>query len=249
MILPQPPQRPLVFGHRGASALAPENTLAAFRLAEAQGADGIELDARLSRDGQVMVLHDGGVKRVTGADGVLAKLTRAEIQRLDAGQHKGATFAGERIPALEEVFEACGDRIFYDLEMKNLTAPNNGLEARVLALVRRYHLEERVLITSFNPRAVAYFQRELPQAPAGLLLIGGWAGQVEESLARRSAAANLVGIFHAGYSPEFPRRLKERRVLVWGVQTDADVRRAAELGASGVIADDPGKARQALEAV
>jgi glycerophosphoryl diester phosphodiesterase len=237
---------PLVLGHRGACAHAPENTLASFRLAMEQGADGIELDVRLTRDGAVMVLHDAGVDRVTTGRGKMAQLTADEIRRLDAGSRCGPAFAGERIPSLEEVFAAFGDRAVYDLEIKNFDAPGNGLEGNVLALVRRFDLEKRVIISSFNPLAVRYFRRELPQAPAALLLLGGAAGRLEESMISRWASPDLVGLYHTGLTDQFLARQGERKSLVWGVASPGDVRRAVKNGALAVIADDPGMARRAF---
>jgi glycerophosphoryl diester phosphodiesterase len=237
----------LVFGHRGDCAHAPENTLAAFRMALERGADGIELDARLTRERTVMVLHDAGVERVTHAHGKMAELTTEEIQRLDAGSPFGPEFQGERIPALEEVFAAFGDRPIYDLEIKNFEAPGNGLEGKVLELVRRFGLEKRVIISSFNPLAVRYFRRELPQAPAGLLLLGGVAGRMEESLISRWAAPELVGLYHIGLTEGFLARQGERMCMVWGTMTPAEVCRAVRCGAVAVIADDPAMARGAVE--
>ena len=195
--------KPLVLGHRGASAHAPENTLAAFRLALEQGADGIELDARLTRDREVMVLHDAGVERVSGGAGQMSELTRAEIQRLDTGSRFGPAFSGERIPALEEVFTTFGDRPVYEIEIKNFSSPGDGLEGKVLGLILRFGLQQRVLITSFNPLAVRFFRRELPQAPAGLLLLAGWAGRLEETLLLGWTSGNLIGLASSGLSKVF----------------------------------------------
>jgi glycerophosphoryl diester phosphodiesterase len=237
--------KPLVLGHRGDCAHAPENTLASFRMALEQGADGIELDARLTRDRAVMVLHDAGVERVTHARGKMAGLTMEEIRCLDAGSYFAPAFRGERIPALEEVFAAFTDRPIYDLEIKNFEAPGNGLEAKVLELVRRFGLEKRVIISSFNPLAVRYFRRELPQAPAGLLLLGGGAGRLEETLVSRWAAPELVGLYHTGLTDRFMTRQGERHFMVWGTATPAEVCRAVGCGAVAVIADDPAMARKA----
>ncbi len=242
-----PFNKPLVIGHRGASVLAPENTLASFRLALDQGADGIELDARLTRDRVVMILHDAGVERVSQGTGRMSKLTRVEIQRLDAGSRFGPAFRGERIPTLEEVFTAFGDRPVYDLEIKNFDAPGNGLEQKVLELVCRFGLQQRVMITSFNPLAVRFFRRELPQAPTGLLFLAGGAGRLEETLLNRWASYTLTGLAFSGLSAAFIARQKSRAVLVWGVQTADEVLRAVQLGAAGVIADDPGMVRRTLQ--
>jgi glycerophosphoryl diester phosphodiesterase len=240
-----PFRRPLVLGHRGACAHAPENTLAAFRMAMEEGADGIELDAHLTRDGEVVVMHDENVERTTNGHGRLSQLTMEEVRRLDAGIRYGDQFSGEHVPTLAGVFEALGDEPVYDLELKNLTNPANGLERKVVDLVRRYGLEKRVLATSFNPLAVRAFRKVIPEAPCGLLLLGGKAGRLEETLIGHWAAPELVGLYHAGLSGRFPVR---DVVLVWGPRTPKEVRRSIELGAAGVIVDDPGMARRILAA-
>jgi len=241
-----PFQKPLVLGHRGDCAHAPENTLSAFRLALESGADGIELDARLTGDNTVMVLHDATVDRVTNGHGRLANMTRAAVERLDAGTGVHPRFAGERIPSLQLVFETFGAVPIYDLEIKNFDAPFNGLEPKVLELVRRFGLEQRVIITSFNPFAVRFFKQRLPQAPVGLLLSGGRWGGLVGVLFSRWASAGLVGLASGEFSAGFPARHKGREILVWGVKTPEEVRHAVKDGAAVVIADDPEMARNAL---
>src|SRR5512147_1098251 len=98
--------RPLVLGHRGASAAAPENTLAAFRLAMEQGADGVELDVHRCATGEVVVIHDEDARRTAGADLRVAASPLAALRALDAGGWRGERFQGERIPLLAEVLEA-----------------------------------------------------------------------------------------------------------------------------------------------
>ena len=177
-----PFHKPLVLGHRGDYSHAPENTLSAFHLALESGADGFELDARLTSDDVVMVLHDATVDRVSNGKGRLAQLTREAVAGLDSGIGFHPRFAGEQIPTLQRVFETFGTTPVYDLEIKNFDAPNNGLEHRVLELVHQFRLEQRVMVTSFNPLAVRFFRQHLPQAPAGLLLLGGRLGKLEEVL-------------------------------------------------------------------
>src|SRR5512138_1004030 len=103
---PRAPGRPLVLGHRGASADAPENTLAAFRLAVDQGADGVELDVWRCATGEVVVHHDADTRRTAGERVRIDRATWAELRALDVGAWKGAPFRGERIPTLAEVLEA-----------------------------------------------------------------------------------------------------------------------------------------------
>jgi len=103
---PRAEGRPLVLGHRGASAEAPENTLAAFRLALEQGADGVELDVWRCGTGEVVVFHDEDARRLAGAPLAIARTPWGLLRRLDVGSHRGGRFRGERIPLLPEVLEA-----------------------------------------------------------------------------------------------------------------------------------------------
>ena len=98
----------LLFGHRGYSAIAPENTLAAFRSLIDHQIPGVELDVHLSRDGNVVVIHDGNLKRTTGKDSLVQECTAAQIRTLDAGLWFGEKFKGEKIPLLGEVFALLG---------------------------------------------------------------------------------------------------------------------------------------------
>src|SRR5512143_1091036 len=116
----QPRSQPLVIAHRGSAAYAPENTLAAFQLAAEQGADAIELDVDLTRDGHMVIMHDATIDRTTDGHGRVGDLTLEELRRVDAGAWKDAAFQGERVPLLEEVFEAVGQRLLINVEIKGM---------------------------------------------------------------------------------------------------------------------------------
>ena len=143
--------RPAIFAHRGASAHAPENTLAAFKTALEQGADAIELDAKLSSDGIVVAIHDESVNRTTGAPGLVSQTSLAGLRALDAGSFLSDKFCGEKIPTLEEVFEAVGQRTFINVELTNYKTPDDHLIESVCMLVRKFRMQERVLFSSFLP--------------------------------------------------------------------------------------------------
>src|SRR5512145_3196062 len=117
--------KPLIFAHRGASAHAPENTLAAFELAIAQNADALELDVKLSADGHAVVIHDTTVDRTTGSEGRVKDLSLAELRSLDAGTFFSEKYSGERIPTMEEVFESVGKRILINVELTNSNSPRD----------------------------------------------------------------------------------------------------------------------------
>jgi len=161
--------RPFIWAHRGASRIAPENTLASFNLAAAQGADGIELDAQLCRSGEVVVFHDTSLGRVAGHPGLIAEATWTELQRLDLGSRKAARWAGERIPLLAEVLDQTPKHLFVNVEIKCERADDRGLTEQVIDVVRACCATERVLFSSFNPLCLARARALAPDVPRALL--------------------------------------------------------------------------------
>ncbi|MDY7040456.1 MAG: glycerophosphodiester phosphodiesterase family protein, partial [Chloroflexota bacterium] len=163
-------RRALNFAHRGASAQAPPNTLSAFRLAAELKADGVELDVQLSRDGEAVVIHDFMVDATTNGSGPVAEKTLAELQALDAGSWFDAAFAGEHIPALQEVMDAVGHRLLLNIEIKlPFTLANAGLEAEVVRLIEDNELLDRVIVSSFHPLALRRVKSLNRRIPTGLL--------------------------------------------------------------------------------
>ncbi len=239
---------PVIFGHRGASAHAPENTLASFQLALAQGADAIELDAKLSADGQVMVFHDPTLDRTTDGTGRLSQKTMAELRALDAGSFFSDKFRGEKIPLLDEVFEAVGKKMFINVELTNYAAPRDRLVEKVCELIGRHALEKSVLLSSFLASNLSRAARLLPEVPRGLLALGGWMGAWARSFGFD------FGEYHALH-PCLPdvnlrqvqrvHRLK-RRIHVWTVNDAGDMLRLKEWGVDGIFTDDPQLALRAV---
>src|SRR2546428_798027 len=140
--------RPLLWAHRGASAEAPENTLAAFSLALAQDADGVELDAQRCASGEVVVVHDESLARTTGLGTLVTDAPYSVIRTLDAGAWKSARFRGERIPLLAETLEAFPRLV--NVELKCDRADDRGLTAEVVRVVHAARAQDRVLLSSFN---------------------------------------------------------------------------------------------------
>ena len=138
----------IIEAHRGNSAYAPENTLASFRQAIGLGARAIEFDVHLTRDGVPVVMHDGKVERTTNGKGAIADLTAAEIRTLDAGRWRGAEFAGEQVPTLEEVLAlAAGADVRLNVEVKG-AFPAPGMPERIVELVRASGRDH--IVSSFN---------------------------------------------------------------------------------------------------
>src|SRR5690606_33903353 len=141
----------LNFAHRGARAVAPENTIEAFVAAADLGADGVELDVQLTADGIPVVIHNTTVDATTDGSGRVADMPLAALRELDAGSHFSPDFAGARIPTLDEVFEAIGDRLLVNVELKTtalLGTTNAALAAAVATDVARHNLAGRVLLSS-----------------------------------------------------------------------------------------------------
>ncbi len=241
--------RPAIFAHRGASAYAPENTLAAFELALHQGADAIELDAKLSADGQVVVIHDPSVDRTTTEHGLVKHLTLAELRRLDAGSHFDIAYQGEPIPTLEEVFRAVGQLTYINVELTNYNAPLDDLPEKVAALVKRYKLAKRVMFSSFNPIAIIRTHRLLPDTPIGLLAAKGWPGAWARSWIGRSIPYQSLHPELGDVTEELVEVTHQRqsRMFVYTVNQAEDMQRLFELGVDGILTDDPVLARQSME--
>lgn len=233
--------QPIVFAHRGASAHAPENTMAAFELALAQNADGIELDAKLSADGHVVVIHDASVDRTTGAHGRVSDLSLAELRSLDAGSLFSNKFSAEKIPMLEEVFEAVGKKMFINVELTNYTTPRDHLVESVCMLVKRFNLQNRVLFSSFFASNLSKARSYLPEVPCGLLAFAGILGAWPRSF---GFAFGKYAALHPNLKDVTPQQVQrvhrlKGRVHVWTVNREADMRHLFGWGVDGIFTDDP----------
>lgn len=234
----------MIIAHRGASARAPENTLAAFELAIEQGAHGIELDAKLTRDGQVVVLHDPTVDRTTDGSGRLKDFTLAALRELDAGSSFDPHFAGERIPTLEEVFAAVGTRTIIDVELTNYASPGDALVEKVVELIRRFCLEERIFFSSFLPLNLVRAHRLLPQVPCGLLALSGIPGRLARSwMGSLFPSEALIPPYQDIDLPLVEKTHHQgKRVYAYTVDDPVEMRRLIGLGVDALITDDPAEA-------
>jgi glycerophosphoryl diester phosphodiesterase len=241
--------RPTIFAHRGASAHAPENTLAAFQRAVDLHADAIELDAKLTADGQVIVIHDQTVDRTTNGHGKDRTFTLAEIKALDAGGWKSPAFVGERIPTLAEVFEAVGQKLFINVELTNYSTPNDALVERVVELIHQYQLEERVIFSSFHPVTLLKARRLAPEIPSGILAMEGSTGWLARSVVGDWITAYAVHPYFSDVTEEFVQQqhAKNRRVHVWTVNDPEEMKRLFALEVDGIFTDDPALAHKVLE--
>lgn len=150
-----------IFAHRGSAGTHPENTLAAFRAAAALPIDGVELDVHLTKDGEVVVIHDEKINRTTDGKGYVKDLTLEELQQYDAGSWFSEEWSGERVPTLDEVFEIYEDTSHrLNIEIKSDIFPYDGLVEKVLTIANNRGMADRLLLSSFNHEDVRYICRE-----------------------------------------------------------------------------------------
>ncbi len=159
-----------LLAHKGVSALAPENTLSAFKKALELGFGGIELDVHLSKDGYLVVCHDETVDRTTNGKGRIKDLKLEEIKRLDAGSWFDKSFAGEQIPTLEEVFMLFADRHFvFNLELKSGIIFYPEIERKLVAFLQELHCIDRVIVSSFNHYSLVTINKLDEEIKTGML--------------------------------------------------------------------------------
>jgi glycerophosphoryl diester phosphodiesterase len=239
-------KRPTIFAHRGSSKYAPENTITAFKLAIEQRADAIELDAKLSSDGQVVVIHDQTVDRTTNGTGRVDRLTWEELQSLDSGSKFHVSFQCEKIPSLVDVFETIGNQIFINIELKNYSSPSDDLPTRVIGLVRKYALQQSVLLSSFNPFALLVAHHLVPDVPLGLLTMRGRKGAVSRGWLGRLIPHQAL---HPAWKDVDLKLISNNhqhgyRVHPYTVNEPMVMQDLFGKGVDGIYTDDPPLARQ-----
>jgi glycerophosphoryl diester phosphodiesterase len=236
--------KPLVLAHRGASAYAPENTLAAFNLAFDLGADGIELDVTLTQDGVVVVIHDDTVDRTTNGHGAIKAMTLAEVKQLDAS-FKFEKQRGERIPTLAEALSAV-KRGIVNIELKSTTLKTDGIEAATLAVIAETRAADRVIISSFNPFALYRMAQLNPRLPRGLLYSANLPLYLRRAWLRPLARPTALHPDYSMVTREYVTwaHAKGYKVNTWTVDDPDEMKRLVELGVDAIITNKPDVLRQ-----
>ena len=230
----------LVFAHRGASAAAPENTLAAFRRAGAEHTDFVELDVQETVDGVVVVAHDSDLMKVARSPLKIWASTAAELRAVDIGSFFAAAFADQRVPTLAEALAACKGVSRVDIELKDY-GHDQQLEQRVVALVEAAGMQDQIVTMSLSNRMVARMKQLRPDWTSGLLIARA-IGQVNrlpvDFLAVESKMATLrfIRSAHAAGKP----------VYVWTVNDPQAMIRFIGRGVDGLITNHPDLARQVI---
>lgn len=245
---------PLIIGHRGSSRIAPENTLASFRLAWQEGSDGIEADFRLSSDGAIVCMHDSGTGRTGDRDFDIAAAALAELRTLDIGRWKGERWTGERIPTLQEVLEQIppGKRLFIELK--------SGLEiiAPLAELLNQSGVgQDQIRLLAFSAPLIQAVKQALPAYKACWLtdyrfrvVTGSWSPSREEIMAtlRELGCDGLASRCRSILDHDFVSQLRREglEIHVWTVDSLKDARRLVSLGVDSIMTNRPGWLRHGL---
>jgi glycerophosphoryl diester phosphodiesterase len=239
---------PIILAHRGDLAHAPENTLPSFQQAIQKGADGVELDAKLTADGRVIVIHDTTVERTTDGKGRVASFTLDEIRKFDAGLWFDEKFRGTQVPLLEEVFETVGRDKLINIELTNYSTPRDGLVLKVCELLKRHNNQRQIIFSSFFPSNLKIAMQTLPEVPRGLLAMPGLAGLWARSFGFMFGEYQALHPHISNASREQVQRARRlsRRVHVWTANTPAEINQLKEWGVDGIFTDDPQTALRAL---
>jgi len=236
--------RPLVIAHRGASADAPENTIAAFELALDDGADAIELDVHLSADQQPVVIHDFTLERTTDGSGPVGAHRVRDLKRLDAGGWRGRGYRGQRIQTLQEVLERFRERTRFWVELKGGTQLYPGIEERVVSMLEIYDVVGRSLVQSFDHDALARIRSLSREVRTGALLETRSFDQALLEPGRADALCPGVGLATEAMVADVRRIGLE--CYVWTVNEPALMDRLVRWGVDGIITDRPGLLRARL---
>jgi glycerophosphoryl diester phosphodiesterase len=233
--------RPLVFAHRGACKVAPENTLSAFEAAIGSGADGVELDVQYSSDGHLVVIHDLTLEALTNGSGRVMAHTLGALRVLDAGSHFGPEFAGARIPLLNEVLDLTRGKMLVNIELKTPDTGSAGLGADVVAAVRAHGMADQVVVSSFNPFALRRAKLAGPEIECALLVAHDLPGWMRWGVTRRYSRADGVHPESVMVDKAYVTWARSVRlpVRVWTVDDETEMRRLLALGVDAVITDVP----------
>ncbi len=237
-----------IFAHRGASRKYPENTLIAFEAALKMGANGIECDVQLTKDGHIVVIHDVTLQRTTSGFGLVRQYTLSQLKKLDAGSWFDPRFRHTRIPTLDEVLRwvhSVPFPVFINIELKNVLIPQPNLEKKLIDITEEYGLMNRIIFSTYNTSSLVKLKKLCPSASTALLYFG-----------KLDKPWKLAKQIHAQYiHPPADRTNHELvkschkeglGVHPYGANDPDTIKQIAKLGVEGIITERPRAAKKIL---
>ena len=237
------------YGHRGFSGCYPENTMLAFEKALEAGCEGMEFDVHLTKDGQLVIIHDETVDRTSAGHGRIRDMTYEELCRINLNYPDkfGDRFPFQRIPTLREYFELVKDRdMISNIELKTGVYEYPGIEQAVYDLIREYRLEDRVIISSFNHHSVLRMKAIDPSLVCGFLS-ETWILDAGDYVKRHGVEA-----YHPQFHMLTPAETADLqshgvRINTWTVNEEEDIREMLRIGVDGIISNFPDRVKALLE--
>ncbi|MBW6459172.1 MAG: hypothetical protein K0B08_01245 [Bacteroidales bacterium] len=240
--------QPLFIAHRGASGTAPENTLPAIDSALAAGVDYVEIDVHLSRDGKVIVIHDATVDRTTNGKGKVRELSAEYIQSLDAGSWFGEPFRGVKIPTLEEVIRHIDGKAKLLIEIKRKGKENEGIEAEVVRLIRKYEAADWCVVQAFNDKVLETMYELAPEIVLHKLIVFKYRfipyvfdGRMTRFSMNKYAYVESINMHYRFFNMWFSDQVHRegKKIFLWGCRKETPCIPLDSEGWDGWITDFP----------
>lgn len=238
------PLPPLKIGHRGAAGYCPENTFSSFKKALELGADYLELDIQMTKDGELVVIHDSTVNRTTNGKGRVKDLTLREIQSLDAGSWFHSNFAGEKIPSLSEVFDEFAGKIGFLLELKKPSLYPQ-IEEKTAEELRKRKLESedrQIIVQSFDRDSLKRFHELMPSIPIGVLVKNTGVKMISHrDLKSFASYVSYVNPKITMVNRRMIKRIHHHgfKTIIWTVKKKNDLKNLKNLHVEGIVSDFP----------
>lgn len=242
----------IVIAHRGASAYYPENTMAAFKAAYEMGAEMIELDVTLSKDGIPVVIHDKKLNRTTNGKGIVSDYNLEHLKKLDAGSWFAKEFSGETIPTLEEVLEFAKDKISLNIEIKTEAvrdSVNSGIEEKSLELVEKYDMQKYVIFSSFDYRALTHLRQLDVDISVALLYERRQSQRKDPSELLKNYNVNAFNCSFKKLTKKWIKDIIDHEIpaFVYTVNKERDMKKLLLIGVRGIFTDKPDVLKQVVD--
>jgi glycerophosphoryl diester phosphodiesterase len=246
--------QPIIIAHRGAMGYAPENTLAAFKLAIELGADAIELDLRQTKDGVPVALHNATLNKTTNAQGNVKNFNFDELQKLDAGSWFDEKYQKEKIPSLQEVINLLNDSVVIIIELKDGNETYPGIEEKTVSLIRENRIESQTILKSFDPNVLSRLRKIAPEIPLCYVyaLRIPWLGMIIDQGVTFGSIFSIDAEYlqpHRFFlSESFVKDAQSKgyKIISWGVNSEEAIKQSIYYNVDGIETDYPDRVKKLI---